>query len=155
MKDMTLCCPTQFNQTCTRACGRRVRLPVRGQALFSEDPRKGRNCSMFIERAGVYDHKNIKANPASYVIKAKGEYYVWYNTDKDDKALLLDTEGKKTKATVPAGTKMDVVKVLPHKAFNGSLYFRTRIGVFSAVTGIKVKHPKILALFGEGKKEDK
>ena len=90
--------------------------------------------------------RSIKADPTSYVVSYNGDYYVWYKTNSSGKAQLLDANGKKFSGT-PDPKKLEVIKPLYHKEFNGSLYFQTKIGVFSAMTGKKVSHPKILELF--------
>ena len=53
MSDMTMC-----TFKCKRNCVRRINDPARGQALFVDDPRKGKRCPMFLRNPGNRD-KNV------------------------------------------------------------------------------------------------
>ncbi len=81
------------------------------------------------------------------VVKYKEEFFVWYQTNASGFAQLIDKEGKKYPGT-PTPAKLEVVKMIPCIEFNRSWYFRTKIGAFSAVTGGRITHPKILELLG-------
>lgn len=81
------------------------------------------------------------------VVQYNGKFYVWYKTNDSGLAQLIGEDGKKFSGT-PSPDKLTVVKVIECKEFNNSWYFGTKIGVFSAVTGDKVAHPKILEMFG-------
>jgi hypothetical protein len=90
--------------------------------------------------------RNTKTDPASYVVRYNGRYYVWYKTNSSGKAQLISADGTKFPGT-PAPEKLEVIKPLYHKEFNGSMYFNTKQGVFSAMTGKKITHPKIIEMF--------
>ena len=80
------------------------------------------------------------------VVKYNGNFYVWYKSNASGFAQLIAVDGKKFSGT-PAPEKLEVVKEIECKEFNNSWYFNTKVGVFSAVSGDKVVHPKILGLF--------
>ena len=90
--------------------------------------------------------RNLKSDPASYVVRYNGQYYVWYKTNGSGMAQLISADGTKFSGT-PSPEKLEVIKPLYHQEFNGSLYFSTKQGVFSAMTGKKISHPAIIALF--------
>ncbi len=82
------------------------------------------------------------------VVKYKGQYFVWYRTNKAGKAQLIDAEGKKYTGTPHAKSIKDsVVKLIDCKQFNNGSYFKTKIGVFSCQTGNRILDEGILKLF--------
>lgn len=90
--------------------------------------------------------RTIKTDPCSYVVLYKEEYYVWYKNNNAGMAQLISSDGTKYSGT-PDPKKLQVVSSLPHIEYNNSLYFYTKIGVFSATTGKEITHPKIIELF--------
>jgi len=90
--------------------------------------------------------RNLTTDPASYVVMYKSKYYIWYKTNNTGFAQLIDSQGNKFSGT-PSPEKLEIVKPLYHKKFNGSLYFSTKQGVFSAETGKRIVHPKIIEMF--------
>ena len=90
--------------------------------------------------------RTIQTDPASYVVVYSGQYFVWYKTNTAGKAQLISSDGSKFSGT-PAPEKLEVIKPLYHQEYNNSLYFNTKQGVFSAMTGKRMSHKKILALF--------
>lgn len=83
-----------------------------------------------------------------YVVKYKGEYYLHYANTKNGKAKLLKPDGKKFSGT-PGTDKLEVVRTLKTKSFNGSEYCKTKVGVVSCSTGNIIKDSNVLALFEE------
>ena len=90
--------------------------------------------------------RTIQTDPASYVVRYNGSYYVWYKNNNSGLAQLISADGSKFSGT-PAPEKLEVIKPLYHQEYNNSLYFNTKQGVFSAMTGKRMSHKKILALF--------
>jgi hypothetical protein len=80
------------------------------------------------------------------VVRYKGEYYIHYNDTDNGSAKLITPEGKKFSGT-PTLEKLEYIRSIQCKHFNGSMYFNTKIGVFSAATGKKIVHPKIVGMF--------
>jgi len=80
------------------------------------------------------------------VVKYNGGYYVWYMTNQAGFAKLIAADGSKFSGT-PKPDKLEVVKTIPTKEYNGSEYFSTKIGIFSARTGNRIVLEDILKLF--------
>ena len=80
------------------------------------------------------------------VIQYKGKYYIHYKNNAHGFAQLIDDQGKKFSGT-PSKYRLNPVKVIPCKKYNGTWYFNTKIGVFSASTGKQIIHPKIIEMF--------
>lgn len=95
--------------------------------------------------------KDVMRNEGLVVVKVvmyNGLPYVWYTSNGAGLTQLIDREGKKFSGT-PKPEKLKVVREISCKEFNSSWYFFTKIGVFSAKTGDRIKHPKILEKFVE------
>ena len=80
------------------------------------------------------------------VVLYKGEYCLWYRNNPSGFAQLLNSNGVKMIGT-PSPDKLTITKELICKQFNGNGYCRTKQGVFSLTSGIKITHPGILKLF--------
>jgi hypothetical protein len=87
---------------------------------------------------------------APAVVKYNGKAYAFYSTSGGGLfAKLLDPQGVKYVGT-PALSKLEFVKAIETKEFNGHRYFKTKAGwVASCSTGNIVSDPNILALFEE------
>jgi hypothetical protein len=80
------------------------------------------------------------------VVLYKGKYFLHYRTNTSGFAQLIDEHGAKFSGT-PTVDKLQVVKTLQSRQYNGHSYVSTKCGVFSLSTGSKMVHPDILALF--------
>ena len=80
------------------------------------------------------------------VVLYKSKYYLHYRTNESGFAQLVDEHGAKFSGT-PSPSKLQVVKTLKPRTYNGHQYVQTKQGVFSLSTGAKMCHPDILVLF--------
>ena len=128
-------CPNKVNGKACRTCSTCIALRYQIEA-YIEGFKALEN-----ERNGVESKKVVVR-----VIKYNDAFYVWYKSNGAGFAQLIDETGKKCSGT-PSPEKLEVVKEIECKEFNNSFYFNTKIGVFSAVSGDKVSHPKILEMF--------
>jgi hypothetical protein len=73
-----------------------------------------------------------------WVVQYKGKYYVnWNPKDQYRRARLINDEGKRS-LEFPPHKDLVLIKSIPCYRHNGNIYFRTKIGVFSAVNGAKI-----------------
>jgi len=83
------------------------------------------------------------------VVKYNNRPFVWWRTNGAGKAQLIGTDGNKYSGT-PDPDKLSVMYAIPCKPFNKSWHFGTKRGIFSARTGNRIRHPKIIAMFKPG-----
>lgn len=80
--------------------------------------------------------KNGREKPAVWVIKSKGEYYVYFNCNKRNGTMLLDSKGR-----VHCGCDIHPrdlyrnLKDIKVVLINRWWYFQTKIGTFDAWSG--------------------
>ena len=83
--------------------------------------------------------------PVVRVIFINGKYFVNY-AQKEGKIKLLTADGIKVEITEPF-VKPRVHKRLEVKKFKDRFYFKSKLGVFSCLTGRKINTKAILKLF--------
>ena len=83
------------------------------------------------------------------IVKYKKEYYVFYNTNDNGRAKLIDRHGYKFSGC-PEISKLIISDIIVETVmFNKYQYFKTKIGVFSSATGNRIQSSDILDLFKE------
>ena len=80
------------------------------------------------------------------VVSYKGKFFLHYRNNSSGLAQLVNSEGKKVSGT-PHPDKLQTVKTLRAKLFNGHYYVATKQGIFSCSTGMKISDPKIVGMF--------
>ena len=90
---------------------------------------------------------DIQLTPYVNVVKYKEEFFVHFSNTANGNAKLLNSNGVIFSGT-PSPAKLTPVKKIECVKYNGHLYFKTKIGVFSCSTGKKVVDVNILNKFG-------
>jgi hypothetical protein len=82
-----------------------------------------------------------------YIVRYKGEYYLWYASTSNGAAKLINQHGVKFSGT-PSPSKLEIVEELTNiREFNGHRYVETKQGIFSLSTGNLVVDSNILKAF--------